>query len=100
MPKHVVNAVRYEEIGFSPHATLHMATRELSERLAAQNLLPGHVTVKQAGFQLQFLGDGTRKQKTMTFNVSCTNSCDLKSKPDEMREIGERCLKLWGIVDG
>ncbi len=100
VPKHVVNAVRYEEIGFSQHATLHTAATEISERLADQNLSPGHVSVKQAGFQLQFLGDGTRKPKTMTFNVSCPNSCDLKSKPDEMREIGERCLKLWGIVHG
>ena len=100
VPKHVVNAVRYEEIGFSQHATLEMAMRDLTERLADQNLSPGLVTVKQAGFQLQFLSDGSRKQKTMTFNVSCPNSCDLKSKSDEMREIGERCLKLWGIVDG
>jgi hypothetical protein len=99
IPKHVVNAVRYEEIGFSQHATLQSAVTELAERLADQNLLPSLLTVKQAGFQLQFQSDGTRKQKTMTFSVSCPNSCDLKSKPDEMREIGERCLKLWGIVD-
>jgi hypothetical protein len=34
----------------------------------------------------------------MTFNVSCPNFCDLESKPNEMWEFGERCLKLWGIV--
>ena len=98
-PRHVINAVCYEELGFSQHATLRMASMELRERLADQGLSPELVTVKHAAFQLQFLSDGRSRPRTLTFQVSSPNSCDLKSKPDDMRVIGERCLRLWGIVN-
>ena len=52
----------------------------------------------QASFRVTLLGDGRGKLKTLTFNVSCPNTCDLKSQPDDLRSIGERCLKLWEIV--
>ena len=96
-PSDVVNAVRYEEIGFSTSATLSVVKTELQERLADQGISPERLTVKQVGFQLQFVSDGRSRPRTMTFNVSSPNSCDLKSKPDELREIGERCLRSWGI---
>lgn len=96
-PKHVVNAVRYEEIGFSSSATLNIVQTELRERIADQGVSPEMLTVKQVAFQLEFMSDGRSRPRTMTFNVSSPNSCDLKSKSDELREIGERCLRIWGI---
>jgi hypothetical protein len=34
----------------------------------------------------------------MTFSVGVPSSCDLKSWPDEQREVGERCLKMWKVA--
>jgi hypothetical protein len=56
------------------------------------------VRVVHVGIQLQFLSDGRRRGKTMTFHVSCPNTCDLKSKPDDVRVVGERCIRRWGIL--
>ena len=100
VPKDVKQKVRYEEIGFTSQTTLDMVIAELRERLADQNLLQEQVSVSQASFQLQFHCDGRSRARTMTFHVSTPNSCDLKSKSDEMRAIGERCLRLWRITDG
>jgi hypothetical protein len=67
--------------------------------LNGQTLPPQRVRVRQARFKLTFASDGNgRRPKTLSFTVSCPNSCDLKSRPDEVRAVGERCLKLWGIV--
>ena len=67
--------------------------------LNSQTLPRQRVRVRQARFKLTFASDGNgRRPKTLSFNVSCPNSCDLKSRPDELRAVGERCLKLWGIV--
>lgn len=65
--------------------------------LNAENLPMTRVRVTLATFKLTFMSDGGRP-KTLTFDVSLPSSCDLKSKPDEMRVIGERCLKRWGIA--
>ena len=100
VPKDVKQKVRYEEIGFTSQTTLNMVIAELRERLADQNLLQEQVSVSQASFQLQFHSDGRSRPRTMTFHVSTPNSCDLKSKSDELRAIGERCLRLWRITDG
>ena len=53
-----------------------------------------HVT-----FRLTFAHEGTGRARTLTFSVGHPDSCDLKSKPDDMRAVGERCLKLWGIAN-
>ncbi len=54
--------------------------------------------VEQVGIQLELQGDGSRKRPTMTFHVGVPNTCDLKSKPDEVREVGDRCIRRWGIL--
>lgn len=68
--------------------------------LAAHGLSVNQVAVQQATFQLIFLQSGLSRVKTLTFSVTLPSLCDLKTKPDEDREIGQRCLKLWGVVDG
>jgi hypothetical protein len=49
-------------------------------------------------FELRFSADA--RPRPLRFSVSCPNSCDLKSKPDELRAIGERCLRLWEVTHG
>jgi len=72
---------------------------QMIERYLDSSKLPlGKLRVVHAKFCLTFMHEGKGRAKTLTFNVG-RNSCDLKSKTDEMRAVGERCLKLWGIVD-
>jgi hypothetical protein len=58
---------------------------------------PGDVFVCYAKFELVFLPDANHRVKQMSFYVTAPSTCNLKSKPDEMRLIGERCLQLWEI---
>jgi hypothetical protein len=57
------------------------------------------VSVQEASFEVTLLPDLSGQGKQMTFKVTAPSSCNLKSKPDELREVGERCLRLWGITD-
>jgi len=66
--------------------------------LNAENLPTSKMKVIHARFHLTFMPEGSGRPKALTFNVGL-NSCDLKSKTDDMRAIGERCLKLWRIAN-
>jgi len=66
--------------------------------LNAKNLPLSQLTVVHVQFRLTFVHEGAGRAKGLTFNVGL-HSCDLKSKPDEMRAIGERCLKLWKVAN-
>jgi hypothetical protein len=90
-------SVRYEEIGFSPRTNLAAAEAELRERIAERSLQPDLVSVKSVGFSLKVRPAGKSQQRTLSFNVNAPNTCDLKDQADDLRAVGERCLKLWGI---
>jgi len=64
--------------------------------LNADALPSATLRVTHVKFCLTFMNEGQGRAKTLTFNVG-PNSCDLKSKPEDMRAVGERCLKLWRI---
>jgi hypothetical protein len=66
--------------------------------LNAKNLPLSRLRVIHVRFHLTFMHEGEGRAKGLTFNVGL-HSCDLKSKPDEMRAIGERCLKLWKVAN-
>ena len=66
--------------------------------LNGEDLPLSKLRVVHAKFCLTFMHEGKGRAKTLAFSVG-RNSCNLKSKTDEMRAIGERCLKLWGIVN-
>ncbi|UYV11949.1 MAG: hypothetical protein NCW75_11655 [Phycisphaera sp.] len=53
--------------------------------------------VARVTFELKFAPGFKRRARTMSFDVSSPNGCTLKSKPDEDREIGEWCLREWGV---
>lgn len=69
------------------------------ERWLSDKHLPRESTrVLKVTFRLTFHHEGPGRTPTMTFTVGAPNSCDLKSWPDDKREIGERCLKLWKVT--
>lgn len=53
--------------------------------------------VARVTFELRFAPGFKKRARTMSFDVSSPNGCTLKSKADEDREIGEWCLKEWGV---
>lgn len=44
--------------------------------------------------------DGGGRPRTLSFEVGAPNSCNLRSKPDRMRALGEKYLERWGIDTG
>lgn len=99
VPKGTDRPIWYEEIGFHEDATISVVRDELNRRLKHLNLDRDQVAVTEAAFQLQFQTNGRSRTRTMSFYVSSPNSCDLKSKSEEMRAIGERCLRNWRILN-
>lgn len=99
VPRVAVPALEYLELKFSEYATRAEILTAINQHLAAHGLDRSQVSATQASIQLQFVGDGEKKGKKMTFSVSCPNTSDLKSKPDEVRLIGERCIQRWGILN-
>ena len=66
--------------------------------LDAKNLPLSQLRVVHVRFHVTFMHEGEGRAKGFTFNVGL-HSCNLKSKPDEMRAVGERCLKLWRVAN-
>ena len=67
--------------------------------LRRENLPVEGLRVVQTTFSLRFVHNGVGRQPTLTFEVSVPHSSNLKSKPDEVRIIGERCLRRWEVTD-
>jgi hypothetical protein len=57
-----------------------------------------HVTQVTLQFRLAPRGDG--RPKKLEFDVTSPDGCSLKSHPDDMRALGEKYLKRWGIDIG
>ena len=99
VPKSGDRTVRYHELGFDQNAGLAVVRDEINRLLCHMNLKRDQVAVTEAAFQLQFQSNGRSRARTMSFYVSSPNSCDLKSKSEEQRAIGERCLRNWRILN-
>lgn len=89
----------YVEIKADPRSDRNDIYRKIDRWLRRENLPVESLRVGQATFSLRFIHNGTGRQPTLTFDVSVPHSSNLKSKPDEMRIIGERCLRLWEVID-
>jgi len=89
---------RYIEVKANPKGPCDDIYQMIQHDLNQHSVAPSRVRVRQAGFRLLFMSESGAKPKTLGFNVSCPNSCGLKSKPDEMRAIGERCLRSWRVT--
>lgn len=90
----------YVEIKANPKGHRNDIFRKLERWLRSENINLDDTRVASASFSLKFAHDGPGRQPTLSFDVSAPNSSNLKSKPDEHRAVGERCLKRWGVVDG
>jgi hypothetical protein len=88
----------YIEIKADPKGHRNDIYRKIERWLKAECIPVDGTRVLQASFHLKFQHNGAGRQPTLTFDVSVPNSSNLKSKPDEQREVGERCLKLWEVV--
>jgi hypothetical protein len=86
------------EIRFASKVTRRQWVDVIHQQIAALGLTPAQIEVRQASFQLLFVPGGMGRTKSATFTVSLPSACDLKTKSDEIREIGERCLKRWRIL--
>lgn len=74
------------------------AVYQMLERYLNRKPLPSSaLRVTGATFTLTFASEDGARPKTLTFEVNHPSSCDLKSKSDELRAVGERCLKQWGM---
>ncbi len=89
-------AVNDLRLTFPPQAELHNIVRSIRHCV---DQLGGDTTVRAATFELEFLPDAAHCVKKMSFTVTAPSTCDLKSKSDEMRLVGERCLRIWGVID-
>lgn len=90
------NAVDYLEMKFARETDLAEVIESVRHCVGQ---FDGGVAVHRATFELVFLPDAEQRVKRMSFCVSTPSTCNLKSKPDELRLAGERCLQLWGIAD-
>lgn len=91
--------VRYEEIGFSPGTDLIAADNQLRGRLAERAIKPECLKVLSVGFHLLVRPRGRSRIRPLTFSVHTPNTCNLKEKADDLRVVGERCLRMWGICN-
>lgn len=87
------------DIRFKPMTARRQWLEVIHAQIAALGLSRTHVEVQQASFQLIFHNTGHGRTKTATFSVSLPSACDLKTKTDEIRDIGQRCLQRWGILN-
>ena len=67
----------------------------LENDLNQQEIPLSQLRVHRATFLLKLAGRG--RTKTLTFDLT-SNACNLKNKPEELRILGEKYLRLWGIA--
>ena len=68
-----------------------MLDEDLNRRRLPRSVL--HVSKSTLHFKLNGNGHG----RSMSFNVSLPNHCDLKSKREDHRLLGEKYLRKWEI---
>lgn len=59
----------------------------------------GDLRVTLVTFTVRCRPTGADRERTLTFDVSAPDACNLKSMPDDPRAVGERCLRRWGILE-
>ena len=64
------------------------------ERFPRNELLVNLVT-----FTVRHVPTGEECERPLTFDVSFPDGCNLKSLSLDHREVGEWCLRQWGILN-
>lgn len=69
----------------------------MDEYLNQQRIPASIVNVTQVGFKFSFDQEDPGLPRSLSFDVSYPNSSNLKSKPERLRDLGEKYLKQWGV---
>ena len=83
-------------------AKSNMALHEYArEHFGEQNpLLSGGFAPVQANINIRFHPEnGHGRGKVLPVKISMPNGCDLRSRTDKERLIGEKYLKRWGLLE-
>lgn len=82
---------------FRPGLPWPKVLENLDALLASRDLGRSQVNVDHIRIRIQLRGDGRRRGRVLTINIT-PRACDLKDQDDdELRVLGERCLRQWGI---
>lgn len=81
-----------------PAAGPNAVYKMLDDLLNRQNLPDALFNVTLAQFHFRFVHTGQGRRKTLTFEVAHPNTSNLKSvRREDLRLIGEKYLRRWGI---
>lgn len=71
----------------------------IDDLLESRDLSRDQVGVDHIQIRIQFLGDGTKRGKTLTLRMS-PRSCNLKAEDDEeLQAMASQCLRRWGVIN-
>ncbi len=71
----------------------------LDRYLPAAQFPRSDLLVNMVTFTVQHVPAGEERQRPLTFDVSFPDACNLKSLSHDQREVGEWCLRQWGILN-
>lgn len=80
-----------------PSADVDDIYHMIESYLDSERLPSSIVNVSSVSLKLSFDHDDPDLPRSMSFDVSYPNSSNLKSKPEGLRELGEKYMKEWGI---
>jgi len=81
----------------NPDADVNDIYDMMDEYLNRKRIPASIVNVTQVGFRFEFDPEDPDLPRSLSFDVSYPNSTNLKSKPDRLRELGQKYLKQWGV---
>lgn len=87
------------EVKADPRASPNDIYRKIDNWLRTEKVTAEGVRVLLVAVAMRFQHEGPGRTPTLRFNISAPNSSNLKSKPEEQRIVGERCLRRWGVTD-
>lgn len=71
---------------------------EMLEGYLNQRRLPASIlNVSQVGLKFSFDESSDDLPKSLSFDLSWPNSSNLKSKPERVRDLAEKYLRIWGL---
>jgi hypothetical protein len=80
------------EIGFYDYVDEHFGDRN--------PLTSGNFTPTQAQLSIRFYPEnGSNRRKVLPVKITMPNGCDLRSRTERERLIGEKYLKRWGLLE-
>jgi hypothetical protein len=80
------------EIGFCDYVDEHFGDHN--------PLTSGNFTPTQAQLSIRFYPEnGSNRRKVLPVKITMPNGCDLRSRTERERLIGEKYLKRWGLLE-